>query len=57
MASMACPTAISLRRTNAGGGALYLLLGDLQEAVILLAYATLSVGITIVRETRTERVL
>lgn len=40
-----------------GGGAVYLLLGDLQEALILLAFATLSVGITIVQEARTERVL
>jgi P-type Ca2+ transporter type 2C len=40
-----------------GGGAVYLLLGDLQEALILLVFATLSVGITIVQEARTERVL
>ena len=40
-----------------GGGAVYLLLGDLQEALILLGFATLSVGITIVQEARTERVL
>ena len=40
-----------------GGGAVYLLLGDLQEALILLAFATLSVGITIIQESRTERVL
>ena len=40
-----------------GGGAVYLLLGDLQEALILLAFATLSVMITIVQEARTERVL
>jgi Ca2+-transporting ATPase len=40
-----------------GGGAIYLLLGDLEEALILLAFATLSVGITIVQEARTERVL
>ncbi len=40
-----------------GGGCVYLLLGDLQEALILLAFATLSVGITIVQEARTERVL
>ncbi|WP_245486434.1 cation-translocating P-type ATPase [Mesorhizobium sp. M7A.F.Ca.US.010.02.1.1] len=40
-----------------GAGAVYLLLGDLQEALILLAFATLSVGITIVQEARTERVL
>ncbi|TIT90469.1 MAG: ATPase, partial [Mesorhizobium sp.] len=40
-----------------GGGAIYLLLGDLQEALILLCFATLSVAITIVQEARTERVL
>src|SRR4249919_3618885 len=40
-----------------GGGAIYLVLGDLKEALILLAFATLSVVITVVQETRTERVL
>jgi P-type Ca2+ transporter type 2C len=40
-----------------GGGAIYLLLGDLTEALILLAFATISVTITIVQETRSERVL
>ncbi|ESY64691.1 cation-translocating P-type ATPase [Mesorhizobium opportunistum] len=40
-----------------GGGAVYLLLGDLHEALILAAFATLSVAITIVQEARTERVL
>ncbi len=40
-----------------GGGAVYLLLGDLAEALILLGFATLSVLITVVQETRTERVL
>jgi Ca2+-transporting ATPase len=40
-----------------GGGAIYLALGDLQDAVVLLAFATMSVVITIVQETRTERVL
>lgn len=39
------------------GGAIYLLLGDLQEALILLAFASMSVMITVVQETRTERVL
>ena len=39
------------------GGAIYLLLGDLQEALILLAFATLSVVITVVQESRTERVM
>jgi Ca2+-transporting ATPase len=40
-----------------GGGAIYLLIGDLKDALILLAFATLSVTITVVQETRTERVL
>jgi P-type Ca2+ transporter type 2C len=40
-----------------GGGAVYLALGDLQEALILLAFATASVAITVVQEARTERVL
>lgn len=40
-----------------GGGAIYLLLGDLKEALILLAFATMSVVITVVQEYRTERVL
>jgi len=40
-----------------GGGAIYLALGDLKEALILLAFATMSVVITVVQETRTERVL
>ena len=40
-----------------GGGAVYLALGDLQEALILLAFATGSILITVVQETRTERVL
>ena len=39
------------------GGAIYLALGDLMEALILLAFATMSVLITVVQETRTERVL
>jgi Ca2+-transporting ATPase len=39
------------------GGVLYLLLGDLTEALVLLAFASLSVVITVVQETRTERVL
>ncbi|YBW41354.1 ATPase, E1-E2 type (plasmid) [Nitrobacter sp. TKz-YC01] len=39
------------------GGAIYLLLGDLQEALILLAFASMSVVITVVQETRTEGVL
>lgn len=40
-----------------GGGVIYLLLGDLKEAVILLIFATMSVAITVVQESRTERVL
>jgi Ca2+-transporting ATPase len=39
------------------GGAIYLALGDLREALILLAFATVSIVITVVQETRTERVL
>ena len=40
-----------------GGGGVYLLLGDRVEALLLLAFACLSVGITIVQESRSERVL
>ena len=40
-----------------GGGAIYLALGDLKEALMLLAFATLSIVITVIQETRTERVL
>jgi P-type Ca2+ transporter type 2C len=40
-----------------GGGVVYLALGDLKEALILLAFATLSVVITVVQEARTEHVL
>ena len=40
-----------------GAGAVYLALGDLHEALILLAFATASVAITVVQEARTERVL
>jgi P-type Ca2+ transporter type 2C len=36
---------------------IYLALGDMKEAVILLAFATMSIVITVVQETRTERVL
>jgi Ca2+-transporting ATPase len=39
------------------GGGIYLLIGDLAEALILLAFASLSVIITVIQETRTERVL
>ncbi|MEQ1870518.1 MAG: cation-translocating P-type ATPase [Vicinamibacterales bacterium] len=40
-----------------GGGAVYLALGDPKEAVVLLAFATMSIVITVVQEARTERVL
>jgi len=40
-----------------GGGAIYLVLGDLQEAIVLLIFATVSVLITVIQESRTERVL
>lgn len=40
-----------------GGGVIYLAIGNLQDALILLAFATMSVVITIVQESRTERVL
>ena len=39
------------------GGIVYLTLGDLKEAIILVAFATMSIAITVVQETRTERVL
>ena len=40
-----------------GGGFIYLLLGDLKEALILLGFEIMSVAITVIQETRTERVL
>ncbi len=40
-----------------GAGLIYLALGNLQDALILLAFAGLSIVITIVQETRTERAL
>jgi P-type Ca2+ transporter type 2C len=40
-----------------GGGVVYLALGDLGEALTLLVFASLSVVITVVQESRTERVL
>ncbi|RJF70338.1 cation-translocating P-type ATPase [Rhodopseudomonas palustris] len=40
-----------------GGGVIYLALGDFKEAIILLVFASLSVVITVVQESRTERVL
>ncbi len=39
------------------GGIVYLLLGDRMEAILLLIFASLSVLITIVQESRSERVL
>src|SRR4029450_10638077 len=39
------------------GGIVYLVLGDLKEAIILVAFATMSIVITVVQETRTEGVL
>ncbi|MEP7350778.1 MAG: cation-translocating P-type ATPase [Sphingorhabdus sp.] len=39
------------------GGVAYLLLGDLAEALILLAFATFSVAVTVIQESRTEHVL
>jgi Ca2+-transporting ATPase len=39
------------------GGVIYLLLGSLQEALLLLALGLMSIVITVVQETRTERVL
>lgn len=39
------------------GGAVYLALGDVKEAVILLVFACISVLITVVQDARTERVL
>src|ERR1700692_1679287 len=39
------------------GGVVYLILGDFMEAVLLLVFASLSVVITIVQESRSERVL
>jgi Ca2+-transporting ATPase len=40
-----------------GAGAVYLALGDRHEALILLAFASASIVITVVQEARTERVL
>jgi P-type Ca2+ transporter type 2C len=39
------------------GGVIYLLLGDLREALLLLVFGAMSIVITVVQETRTERVL
>jgi Ca2+-transporting ATPase len=40
-----------------GAGAIYLVLGDLTEALMLLVFATISVSITVAQELRSERVL
>lgn len=40
-----------------GAGAIYLLLGDFKEAVILFLFACTSAGIAVVQESRTQRVL
>lgn len=40
-----------------GAGLIYLLLGDTVEAVLLFAFASLSVGIAVIQEARSERVL
>lgn len=40
-----------------GAGFLYLLLGDLAEASVLLAFSSLSISIAAVQETRSEKVL
>lgn len=40
-----------------GAGLIYMALGDLQEALILVVFAGLSIVITVVQETRTERAL
>ncbi|MBI5505297.1 MAG: cation-translocating P-type ATPase [Deltaproteobacteria bacterium] len=40
-----------------GAGAIYLALGDLEEALVLLVFATISVSIAVVQEARSERVL
>jgi Ca2+-transporting ATPase len=40
-----------------GAGIIYLILGDLKEALILFLFACTSVGIAVVQEARTERVL
>lgn len=40
-----------------GSGTIYLLLGELREAVILFLFSCTSVGIAVIQEARTERVL
>lgn len=38
-------------------GIIYLVLGDLTEAVVLMAFATMSIFITVIQQTRSERAL
>src|SRR4029078_10685569 len=40
-----------------GSGVIYLVLGDLKEAIILLTFESMSVLITVIQEARTEHVL
>ena len=40
-----------------GGGVIYWLLGDTTEALLLLVFASISVSITLIQESRSERVL
>ena len=40
-----------------GAGAIYLLLGDLEEAILLLAFVFVVIGITLYQERKTERAL
>ena len=40
-----------------GAGTLYLIFGNLGEALVLIALAMMSVLITVIQESRTERVL
>ena len=40
-----------------GAGILYLVLGEVSDAAILLAFATVSVSISVIQEARSERVL
>ena len=40
-----------------GGGSIYLVLGDLQEALMLLGFVFIVMGITLYQERKTERAL
>ena len=58
--ALTAPCAHTAARITAlliAGGVVYLILGDLMEAILLLIFASLSVVITIVQESRSERVL